>query len=257
MERPSAVRVPVSDCLPYYRFAVRPGCGEDRQELSAVGGGQRAQEILVDVDLDMLPVVAVSLGEHHEDLAEVGRWPVPCRRETVLGVWVEYDVCRWPGMVVPDQQRFPVQGHVRPGHLELFLDVVYGFPPPAGEAAQPVIHCMLLDRAGRWHQVPRNQTRPASSAASIRPPTKTVADGSCIAANLPPLRSACFYPSSSIGADPWRVGAGSRFGEADRMRRPRTDLDAASGSGTMNRQGRRHRPAPAVRPNEPGRSAAS
>jgi hypothetical protein len=63
------VRVPVSDCLPYHRFAVRSGGGEDRQELSAVGGGQRAQAILVDLDLDMLPVVAVSLGEQDEDLA--------------------------------------------------------------------------------------------------------------------------------------------------------------------------------------------
>src|SRR5260370_32575502 len=106
MQRPSAVCVPVSDCLPCYRFAVRPGCGEDRQELSAVGGGQRAQEILVDVDLDMLPVVAVCLGEQDEDLAEVWRWLVPCRRETLRGVWVQDDVGRWPGMVVPDHQRF-------------------------------------------------------------------------------------------------------------------------------------------------------
>src|SRR5260221_9002984 len=159
MERPSAVCVPVSYCLRYYRFAGRPGCGEDRQELSAVGGGQRAQAIFVDVDLDMLPVVAVCLGEQDEDLAEVWRWLVPCRREAVLGVWVEYYVCRWPGPVVPDQQRFPVQGHVRPGRLELFFDVVYGFPPPAGEVAQPVIHCMLLDRAGRWHLAPGTRPR--------------------------------------------------------------------------------------------------
>ena len=33
----------------------------------------------------------------------------------------------------------------------------------------------------------------------------------------------CSPPSSSIGADPWRVVAGSRFGEADRMRRDRRE----------------------------------
>ena len=40
-------------------------------------------------------------------------------------------------------------------------------------------------------------------------------------------------PSWPIGAKPWRVAAGSRLGEADRMRRPQGGLDAAAGSGTI------------------------
>ncbi len=35
--------------------------------------------------------------------------------------------------------------------------------------------------------------------------------------------------------DPLRADAGSRFGEADRMRRPQGGLDAVTGSGTIGR----------------------
>src|SRR5215469_7170961 len=98
--------------------------------------------MLVDVHLDVLPVVAVCLGEQNEDLADLRRWPVPSRRETVLGVSVEYHVCRRPGAVVLDQQRSPVHGHVWPGHLELLLDVMDYHPPPAnGASPQPDEAC--------------------------------------------------------------------------------------------------------------------
>jgi len=52
-------------------------------------------------------------------------------------------------------------------------------------------------------------------------------------ASEPDRRSAacgsCFPPSSSIGADRQRVGAGSKFGEADRMRRDRRERPRRGG----------------------------
>ena len=44
-----------------------------------------------------------------------------------------------------------------------------------------------------------------------------------------------YLPVFPAGAEPWRVDAGSRFGEADRAatRPVGSDLDAATGSGTL------------------------
>ena len=55
------------------------------------------------------------------------------------------------------------------------------------------------------------------------------------------LDESCSVPLSSIDAGSWRAAGVSRFGEADRVRRPRrTDIDAAAESGTINRRGRWH-----------------
>jgi hypothetical protein len=51
----------------------------------------------------------------------------------------------------------------------------------------------------------------------------------------PPAKS-CTAPVFLIGTEPLRADAGSRLGEADRMRRPQGGLDAAAGSGTIERQ---------------------
>jgi hypothetical protein len=46
---------------------------------------------------------------------------------------------------------------------------------------------------------------------------------------LRPVSDTCFPPSSSIGAESWRVVVGSRFGEADRMRRDRRERPRRGG----------------------------
>ena len=45
-----------------------------------------------------------------------------------------------------------------------------------------------------------------------------------------------FFPVLLAGAKILRVDAASRFGEADRMRRPQGDLDAVAGSWTIERK---------------------
>src|SRR5579864_8355986 len=73
MQCPGAVCVPVADCLACYLLVLGFGCGEDGPEVGTVGGRQRPEVMLADVDLDVLSVVAFGLGEQDEDLAEVGR----------------------------------------------------------------------------------------------------------------------------------------------------------------------------------------
>jgi hypothetical protein len=43
-------------------------------------------------------------------------------------------------------------------------------------------------------------------------------------------------PSSSWPPNPWRVGAVSGLGKADRVRRPQGGLDVAARSGTIERE---------------------
>lgn len=53
-----------------------------------------------------------------------------------------------------------------------------------------------------------------------------------------------FSPVFSAGDKSWRMAVVSRFGAADRAATPQGDLDAAAGSGIMDRRGRRQSTVP-------------
>jgi hypothetical protein len=141
-ESPAAIGVPFANCLACHWSAIRSG--EDRKEVCAVGGGQRTETVVADVNLDVLRFAALRFGEQDENLAEIWRWPMPGRCESLLSIRVEYHVCRWPGSIAAGQHGFLVQDHIGPRHLELILDGVDGLSATGCRSHSSLLVALLL-----------------------------------------------------------------------------------------------------------------